>query len=270
MKLRNFLSFVGLTMMLVFLFPGKAYSQYQLMKKGEKAYDNGEYKQAMKSYYLASKGSENLHTDYNLGNALSKSGEHKEAVYMYSRVIDSTDNKKLKADAYYNMGNNLLALKKYKEGLQAYKNALRLNPQDKDARENLMYVKRILKKQEQQQQQNKSKNQNKKQERQQQQNQRQGQNNQNQKQQQKSEEQQKKNPGSQKKENQNQRQQSSGNQEQGDSTQGKNAQDVKKYEGAMNKLEAERILQMIQKRDEHVWKNFTKKKGGARPSTKKW
>ena len=58
----------------------------------------------------------------------------------------ATDNKQ-KAAANYNIGNTYMEEKKYEEAVKAYKEALRKNPQDENAKYNLSYALQMLKKQ---------------------------------------------------------------------------------------------------------------------------
>ncbi len=93
---------------------------------------------------------------------------------------------RVRADAYYNIGNALLKGQDYQSAIKAYIEALKLNPDDAEAKHNLSYALRMLQQQQQQQQQqnkNDKQQQDKKQDQQQQQ-QNQQQQNQQQKQQQ--------------------------------------------------------------------------------------
>ena len=74
---------------------------------------------------------------FNLANALSKQNKPDEAVNVYSDVANKTAKDDLKEKAFYNKGAVLSKQKKLEESIEAYKNSLRLNPDDKEARENL-------------------------------------------------------------------------------------------------------------------------------------
>jgi tetratricopeptide (TPR) repeat protein len=58
------------------------------------------------------------------------------------------------SETHYNAGNSLFQQRKLEEALEEYKNALRANPSDMDAKFNLAYTKKLLEKDKQQQQQN--------------------------------------------------------------------------------------------------------------------
>ena len=129
--------------------------------KGNKAYSENNFNAAEKEYRNALKNSEkNFTADYNLGNALYRKDSVEEAAKSYDNAIQNTTDNTIKQQAYYNKGVAYQKAKKLPECILAYKNALLLNPQDEDARQNLQ---RALKEQQQQQQQNKKDNKDKKQ-----------------------------------------------------------------------------------------------------------
>lgn len=78
------------------------------------------------------------HTEakYNLGNALMQQKKYGEAVEYYSQVT-TAENKNLRAAAFYNQGVSYSKQKDLPNSIEAYKAALRINPTDKEARENL-------------------------------------------------------------------------------------------------------------------------------------
>jgi tetratricopeptide (TPR) repeat protein len=97
----------------------------------------------------------NAEARYNLANALMQQKKYKAAVEMYDGMI--TDNKNLQAAAYYNAGVSYSKQKDLPASIDAYKAALRINPTDREARENLQKALSELK-QQQQNQQNKQNN----------------------------------------------------------------------------------------------------------------
>lgn len=72
---------------------------------------------------------------------------------------DSTRTDIERADVAYNLGNSLFAQQKFKEALTCYRDAMRLNPEDKEAKYNYALTKEMLKQQQQQQEQNQDQNQ---------------------------------------------------------------------------------------------------------------
>lgn len=78
---------------------------------------------------------------------------------------DSTRTALDRADVGYNLGNTLFMQQKFKEALTCYRDAMRLNPDDKQAKYNYALTKEMLKQQQQQQQQDQNQdNQNQEQE----------------------------------------------------------------------------------------------------------
>ncbi len=128
--------------------------------KGNKAYIANNFSEAEQEYRNALKNSENNFTaDYNLGNALYRKDSVEEAAKSYDKAIQNTTDNVIKQKAFYNKGVAYQKAKKIPECITAYKNALILNPNDEDARQNLQ---RALKEQKQQQQ-NQNNNKDKKQ-----------------------------------------------------------------------------------------------------------
>jgi hypothetical protein len=152
----------------------------------------------------------------------------------------------------YNLGNTQFAQQKYKEALSSYRQAMRCNPDDEDAKFNYAFTKRLIQQQEQQQQQ------------QQQQQQNQDQNKQNQDQQQQNQDQQQ----DQNKDQQNQDQ----NQQQPQDQQGKEEQKEagQRPEGAMSPEQQEALLQAIQAEEDKTQDKLKEKAGVLIRGNKNW
>ena len=108
------------------------------IKNGNEAYTKKQYEAAAENYKKAiTKSKENETAQYNLGNALYKDGKSEEALDAYDEAIAGSKSPLDKSGTWYNMGVVLQNKKKLLECIEAYKNALRLNPEDEDARLNL-------------------------------------------------------------------------------------------------------------------------------------
>ena len=128
--------------------------------KGNDAYRKKQYAQATGAYQNAlRKSPQNPTAFYNLGNALYKTSRPEDALKAYDLTAQTTGSNILKQHAYYNGGVVLQSQKKLPECIKAYKNALKLNPNDEDARQNL---ERALQQQKNQEQKDKKQNQDKK------------------------------------------------------------------------------------------------------------
>ena len=121
--------------------------------KGNDAYKKNDYNNAENNYRDAEKLDEkNSIANYNLGNTLYRKDNLDGAVASFDNTIKNSTEDITKEKAYYNKGVAYQKAKKLPECITAYKNALMLNPQDEDARQNL---ERALMEQKQQEQQNK-------------------------------------------------------------------------------------------------------------------
>ena len=73
----------------------------------------------------------------------------------YDDVIGKTKDNQLKFNSLYNKGNAHFAKKEYDKSVESYKNALRMNASDVDAKTNLALAQRMLQQQQQQQERDK-------------------------------------------------------------------------------------------------------------------
>ena len=161
------------------------------VRKGNRFYKEGDYKEAEVEYRKALiKDSLSLAGNYNLANTLMRQEDAANAELIYAKLGDTISRipmnvdwkrgsveagkKPVSSDYYHNLGNSLLAQKRYQEAVDAYKNALRRNPADDLTRENYIYAKKKLEDQQNQdqnqQQQQQDQNQNQQQNQDQQQN----------------------------------------------------------------------------------------------------
>jgi Ca-activated chloride channel homolog len=79
----------------------------------------------------------------NTANALHKLAEYPRALPEYGKAIDGKD-LKLRAIAQYDRGNTLFRMSRYEDARDAYREVLRIDPTDRDAKFNLEIVQRIL------------------------------------------------------------------------------------------------------------------------------
>ena len=119
-----------------------------LMRQGNSLYNRGKYDEALSHYQMA----EVLEPDatsihFNLGNALFRLGKYQEAARELELVmIDKKPERR--ANAMYNMGNVAFKSGQLDPAIKAYAGALAINPNDKQAKQNLEFC--LKKKQEQQ------------------------------------------------------------------------------------------------------------------------
>ena len=117
-----------------------------LVRKGTRQYNKGNYEQAIGRYEEALKAAPGqFEATYDLGNALYKAERFDRAEQtMMQAAADSLRSDTERAEAFYNLGNAQFKQQKYKEALESYKQSLRLNPGDMEAKYNYAYTKRLL------------------------------------------------------------------------------------------------------------------------------
>jgi len=185
----------------------------KLINKGLRAYDKADYEDAELSFRKAlAKDPLNAVASYNLGLTETELDKNLEAAHFFKKAAKTTDDASLKSKAYFNQGNVWYQKKKYEKAIEAYKDCLRQNPDDEEARYNLALAQMKLKKQQKKNKNKKNNKKNNKQNKQQQnkQNQKQNQKNkdkQNQKNKDQNNKDQQKNKGDQKNKEQNKKDQ---------------------------------------------------------------
>ena len=155
----------------------------QLIKDGNKLYDEGNYREAEIMYNKATQVNPNSPAaTYNLALSLTKQLKTADndstknnltarALKLFETVPSLTKDSTLIAMAHHNRGNLYYENEAYSEAIEAYKQSLRHNPSDNDTRYNLRMAQLKLKEQQKQQQDKDKNNQNQDQQNQDQQNQ---------------------------------------------------------------------------------------------------
>ena len=121
----------------------------------KKAYNNSEieYEKAMLSDSLS------FPANFNLADAYYKQKKYESAEKQFISAADLAEDKDELSNTLYNLGNSQLkqseeilnegnhqdALKKISQSIESYKNALRNNPDNKEAKYNLFFAKELLK-----------------------------------------------------------------------------------------------------------------------------
>ena len=146
----------ALTVVLVLIaMSASAQTDRQYIRQGNKQFRSGDYPNAEVSYRKAiEKNPKNPQAVFNLGNALMAQKKDSAAVVQFESASKLETNPLRKAKAYHNMGVVCQSHKMYGEAIEAYKSALRLNPNDDETRYNLVLCKHQQQKQQQNQQQN--------------------------------------------------------------------------------------------------------------------
>lgn len=163
------------------LFSLNIFAQHErrIIRSGNSSYEKGEYGNAAVKYEKALvENPESFEATYNLGNALYMQGNYQKADSVYSSLIYRNVSPELLSKAYFNLGNANLKLfmqqkdaatqqamqqqanpqtgsattpqttqidgKPLFKSIAAFKQALRINPKDFNAKYNLAYAKKLL------------------------------------------------------------------------------------------------------------------------------
>jgi len=117
------------------------------IQQGNNFYRQQQYDKAQSEYEKALQNSPNNKiAKFNLANALIKQDKKSEADKLLSELNVNENKTAIRPRATYNQGVLLTQQKKLEESIEAYKETLRLDPNDRDARENLQKALLELKK----------------------------------------------------------------------------------------------------------------------------
>lgn len=221
-----------------------------LVRKGNRQYERGEIEKSIENYNRALEiDPTSFEAAYDLGSALFRTERYDKAEQTLTKVAaDSLRTNTDRADAAFNLGNNYFAQKKYQEALDCYRKAMRLNPDDEDAKYNYAYTKLLMQAQQNQQNQDQ---------------QNQDQQNQNQQDKQNSDKNQDKEQGEEQEQQGEQPQEQQGEQQDGEGEQ-------QPREGAISPQEQEAMLDAIQAQEDKTQEKLKEKKGVLIRGRKNW
>ena len=112
---------------------------------GNQAFDISNNVEAEKNYRRATAtGQKKDIAQYNMGATLQQDNYIEEALLVYADAIEITKGRPNTHRNFHNIGNALMQLKDYKRAVEAYKNALRNNPNDDETRYNYALAKKML------------------------------------------------------------------------------------------------------------------------------
>jgi len=119
----------------------------KIIQTGNGYYRQQQYAKAAEEYAKAVTAvPSNMTAKFNLANALYKQDKKIDAVQLFAEVAETGTEKEIRSQAFYNKGVILSDQNNLEESIEAYKNALRNNSADKEARENLQKALLELKK----------------------------------------------------------------------------------------------------------------------------
>ena len=142
---------LGMTALLITLAPfllGFSFFSTLKNEEGNKLYKKGQVGKAKNAYLSALKSQpQSPEIAFNLGNAYYKEESFEDSLKSYRAAAKDESSPSLQSKAFYNLGNSLFRSQELDKAAEFYKQALRLNPKDEDAKYNL----ELLTKQQQEQ-----------------------------------------------------------------------------------------------------------------------
>ncbi len=117
----------------------------QMIREGNRLFEQEQYAGAEEKYRQAlTLDEDNKNALFNLGNALYMQGHLDEAQAIFESLSHDFDEPQKLTDALHNLGNSFLGQQRIPESIEAYKDALRIAPDQEDTRYNLAYARRLL------------------------------------------------------------------------------------------------------------------------------
>ena len=240
-------------------------------RRAGRAFAEGQYEKAIKHYdkALVSDGADSLALLYNKAFVLhsdrrdSTKNAHLDSLSLkyLDEIANAVVGTEYEFDYHFNRGVIGMDMKDWQSAVDEFKKCLLLDPEDMKARENYIYAKEHLKKEQQQQQQQQNQNQNQGQDQQDQQDQ---------------DQQDQQDQGQQNQQDQGQQDQQNKNEDQGDQSQNQDDQDQQGQNGQGQQPEskiseqaAQQILQAMQAKERETQDKVEKKKAAALKSKQK-
>ena len=143
--MNKFIKYLTIIVFLSSALTVSAQSDEKAIRRGNRDYKNGNYKQAITNYRKALEiRPNNAKAQFNLGDVYYAKQSYDTAYNEFQKVVEMSPDAKLKSDAVYNMGNCLLAQNKYYDAFNIYKVSLKLNPENENALYNLEFCRAHL------------------------------------------------------------------------------------------------------------------------------
>ena len=216
---------------LVLSISSTAQNKKSLLRTGNSLYADSSYNEAEIQYRKSlEKDQDYFNASFNLADAVYKQERYSESSGLFDALKDNALTNKDLTKVYHNLGNSLLKEQKLDGAIEAYKSALRINPDDDETRHNLASAKQQKQQQKEKQERNNEQEEKEEQEEQEQKNQ---------------------------EEKEEQEEQEQKNQEEKEENQQKNEKEKKEE---MNKEDAEKMLEAIQQQEKELQEELQKKK----------
>ena len=120
------------------------------VRSGNRSYKKGDFQKAEIKYRGAlEKDSLSWKARYNLANVNYRNQNPASAEQEIKKVLSDSSGVAIPSEdaskAFHNLGNYSVSQKKWSEAVEAYKNSLRINPDDMETKSNLAYAQKMLK-----------------------------------------------------------------------------------------------------------------------------
>jgi tetratricopeptide (TPR) repeat protein len=131
--------------------PLSAGSTRSLINEGNEAFEREDFVEAEVQYRKAlEQDTELAEGRFNLGGALYKQGKFDGSARFLDKTLEMTTDDHMKANAFFNRGNALFKQHMYRESIESYIQSLKIEPNDLEAKYNLLYALQKLREQEEQ------------------------------------------------------------------------------------------------------------------------
>lgn len=249
---RNFkLTATFLLVLYIYATQSFAQSNRSTLNDGVDKYEEKKYTDAEVDFRKVVENSpKNFEANFNLGTSYYKQEKYEDAIKSFTSSFESAKDNESRGKVFHNIGNSLLKSNKLEQSIEAYKNALKFNPNDQDTKYNLSYALEMLK--------NKDKDKNK-----------QDKNDQNKNDQDKQDQQQQNQDQQNKDQNKQDQKQNPQPQDQ-ESKQDNTKQPQQPKEVKISKDEAQRILDALKNNEKDLQKQLRKKTGKVKKTDKDW
>ncbi len=124
----------------------RAATLHETVKKGADLYARGKYDEALNAFVDGQiEHPEDAQLKYDIASSKYMMKNYEEALKGYLDVAATARNARLEEKALFNAGNALYRQGKLEEAIEYYKKALELDPADKDAQQNIEFVREEIK-----------------------------------------------------------------------------------------------------------------------------
>ena len=153
--MKKLLILIPILLLAVVALAGCGQSAETLNNKGNEAFAEQDYEGALTAYLGAQEDvPEMAEPHYNAANSHYRMEDYQQAQQEIEQALVGEESQQaLDQHSYYNLGNTFFQAQQFEPAIEAYKEALRLNPDDLQAKQNLELALRQLQQQEQEQQQ---------------------------------------------------------------------------------------------------------------------